>query len=280
MSSQIDHESYIPYYIQVRDVLHARIQDGSWKPGDRLPNETELCEMFRVSRTVIRQALDDLVHKGLVIRRKGKGSFIAEPNIREGLFQKLTDFGQDMLEQGYVLVTQVLRQEAVPASPEVAAYLHVEADTQVIQIEQLRFVQDVPIQLVTTYIPYSLCPALLVEDLSKQSLYAFLEQCCGLVIEHGHRRVEAVPANEDEARLLQVKEGSPLISLNGVSFLRDGTPVEYYHALHRGDRTRFEVELVRVREQATEKDVLDEGLPQELSLSSGLILRSNDRDNT
>jgi GntR family transcriptional regulator len=201
--------------------------------------------MFSVSRIVIRQALADLVHKGLVVREQGKGTFVAGPKINEGLIKKLTGFYQDMVERGYAPVTQVLKQELISANRQVAAHLKKEPGTQVIEIERLRFVQNAPLNLVTTYIPYALCPALLSEDLSNQSLYGFLERQCGLMIVRGYRSIEAVPANAYEARLLRVKKGAPLISLESVSYLSDNTPVEYYHALHRGDRSRFEVELIR-----------------------------------
>jgi GntR family transcriptional regulator len=110
--------------------------------------------------------------------------------------------------------------------------------------------------LVTTYIPFSICPALLDVDLSNQSLYAFLEQTCGVFIARGHRSIEAVPANEYEARLLRVQRGAPLILLDSVSFTSDRTAVEYYHALHRGDRTRFDVELIRVKGHGDQDEVL------------------------
>jgi GntR family transcriptional regulator len=242
----INRSSAIPYYVQVKDTIQAHIHAGTWQPGDQLPGEPELCRMFSVSRTVIRQALNDLVNKGFLIREKGKGTFVAQPKIRESLVQKLTGFYQDMVEQGHTPRTQVLRQESTPASRKVADYLQITPGTPVIAIERLRFVQEIPIQLVTTYIPFSLCSALLNVDLSNQSLYAFLEQTCGVTMAWGHRSIEAVPANDYEAHLLRVQRGAPLILLDSVSFLSDGTAAEYYHALHRGDRTRFEVELIRV----------------------------------
>lgn len=256
MAFSINRSSAIPYYVQVRDTIQARIHAGVWQPGDQLPGEPELCRIFAVSRTVIRQALNDLVNKGFLIREKGKGTFVAQPKIRESLVQKLTGFYQDMVEQGHVPTAQILRQESIPASQKVASYLQISLGTPVITIERLRFVQEIPIQLVTTYIPFSLCPALLDEDLSHQSLYAFLEKTCGVFIARGRRSIEAVPANEHEARLLHVQRGAPLILLDSVSFSSDGNAVEYYHALHRGDRTRFEVELIRVMGHRDRDEVL------------------------
>jgi GntR family transcriptional regulator len=152
-----------------------------------------------------------------------------------------------MVDRGYTPVTKVLKQEVVPASAKVAARLQLEPETQVIEIHRLRGVENEPIILDTTYLPYTLCPQLLHEDLSQQSLYALLENTLGLVIARGHRTLEAVLATEYEARLLQINEGDPLILLDSVVYLDDDTPIEYFHALHRGGRSRFEVELVRIR---------------------------------
>src|SRR5512136_2100411 len=172
----IDHSSPVPYYAQVKETLRGRIERGDWKPGAQLPGEPELCTMSDVSRTVIRQALTELMYEGLIVRAKGKGTFVAEPKIIEGLAQKLTGFYQDMADRGAPPVSRVLKQQLSPASAKVASFLRLEPGTPVIEIERLRFVKDEPIVLVTTYLPYSRCPELLRADLTRQSLYAFMEQ--------------------------------------------------------------------------------------------------------
>lgn len=262
---EIDRKSFIPYYIQVMDAIKEQIEQEPARPGDQLPGEPELCRIFDVSRTVIRQALKELEIQGLVVREKGRGTFVAEPKIGESLFQELTGFYHDMAQKGHPPHSRVLKQELVVPGAKVAGLLNLPADTQAIQIDRLRFVQDEPIVLVTTYLPYALCPGLLAVDLANQSLYAFLEQEYGLRIVRGTRTLEAVPANKLEAELLQVKKGSPLILLDSVSYLEDGTPLEYYHALHRGDRSRFEVSLIRLPERE-DKLALGE---QALRLSAG-----------
>ena len=153
----IDRNNPLPYYVQVKEALREHIESGEWPAGHQFPGEPELCVVFDVSRTVIRQALSDLEYEGLIVRKKGKGTFVAEPKIGESLIQKLTGFYQDMIELGHTPVTQVLKQEIVPANAKVAAQLHLKTGTKVIEIERLRFVQDEPIVLVTTYLPYALC---------------------------------------------------------------------------------------------------------------------------
>ncbi len=245
----INHSSPIPYYVQVIEALKERIQRGDWLAGDQLPGEPSLCEMFNVSRTVIRQALQALMQEGLIVRRKGRGTFVAEPKISESLAQRLTGFYEDMVSQGYTPVSQVVKQHVIHANAQIAADLGLDTGTPVLEIERVRFVQDEPLVLVTTYLPYALCPDLLHADLTQQSLYILLRERFNLTIARGRRVLQAVPANQYQADLLRVKKATPLIMLDSVSCLSDGTPIEYYRALHRSDRLRFEVDLLTVIKQ-------------------------------
>jgi GntR family transcriptional regulator len=244
MNDRIDFDNHIPYYIQLMEILKTKIDNQEWNPGDRIPGENDLCETYQISRTVVRQALKELEIAGIINRRKGKGTFIAPPKISEGLIQKVTGFYQDMTERGLKPLTKVLHSKVVPCTEKVARFLEIGPGTQVIDIQRLRFVNGEPIQLVTTYVPNTICPALATIDLTDKSLYEFLEKECGILIAKSRRYIEAVPANENEAMLLEINRGVPLIMLDSISYTSDGRPVEYYHALHRGDRSRFEVELL------------------------------------
>lgn len=246
--SSIDFHSHIPYYYQLIEILKQHISDGTWTPGDRIPSELELCDSYGVSRTVVRQALRELETDNFIVRRKGKGTFVAKPKINEGLIQKLTGFYQDMVEKGLKPVTKVLYQQIVPATAKIADYLGVPTGTEIIDIERLRFINEEPIQLVTTYIPLHISPELINIDLSDRSLYEYLESQYNIKIVRGTRYIEAVLATEEEAKLLDIDEGDPLIMLDSVSYSETGQVVEYYHALHRGDRSRFEVDLIRLEE--------------------------------
>ena len=251
LRTRIHRESPLPYYVQLKEALEDHIEAGGWKPGDRIPGEPELCQIFGVSRTVVRQALKEMAYEGLVVRQRGRGTFVAQPKISSrSLVQSLEGFYQDMAERGLKVVNQVLEQTMLPADPKVAAYLRVEPMEPVIKIVRLRFIQDEPIVLVTSFLPYELCRELINADLSQQSLYAFLEEHYGLSIARGRRRIEATVAGSHEADLFQLPEGSPLIKLESVSYLADGTPIEYFDGLWRSDRARFEVEIVNIQDPA------------------------------
>lgn len=248
MDGKIDFNSHLPYYIQLIDILRENVQSGQWAAGDQIPGEQELCELYDVSRTVVRQALRELELDGVITRRKGKGTFISPPKISEGLVQKLTGFYQDMIERGLRPATKVLHQNVVPATEKVARFLTISPGEKVVDLLRLRSLNDEPIQLVTSYIPLQVCPGLATVDLANRSLYEFMETECGVFIAKGRRFIEAVLANETEAALLGIERGAPLLMLDSICFSESGQVIEYYHALHRGDRSRFEVELLRTHE--------------------------------
>jgi len=242
LRTKIDRNSPLPFYVQLKSALEQHIERGGWRPGDRIPGEEELCRMFEVSRTVVRQALNEMAYAGLLARQKGRGTFVAQPKLSSrGLVQSLDGFYKDMADRGLRVVNQVLEQAMLPAEPRLARYLQLEAMAPVIKIVRLRLIEGEPIALVTAFLPYDLCRELIGADLTQQSLYAFLEETCGLTVASGQRRLEAVGANEQEARLLKVPAGSPLVLLESVSYLSDGTPLEYFKGSFR---SRFEVEIV------------------------------------
>jgi GntR family transcriptional regulator len=240
----IDKESPVPYYHQLKLYILGEIESGNWSLKQKLPSETEFCDHFGISRTVVRQAIKELQNQGHLSTEKGKGTFITRTKITTGFVQNLMGFHEDFTRRGFRVTTRILKQELAPASQRVADALRIKLNSPVITLSRLRKLNDEPSVYVTTYIPQPLCPDLLHRDMEDKSLYAFLKGC-GLEIHKGHRYIGVSLANEYEASLLGVKVGSPLIELDSVSYLKDGRPLEYFHAFHRGDRTRFEVELVK-----------------------------------
>ena len=148
-----------------------------------------------------------------------------------------------MQRRGITLTTQVLRQEVTEPSPKSHAACSSAAADAVHFIVRLRFVDDEPILVSSTYVPYALCPDLATENLTECSLYALLRDRYGLAIARGERRLESVAAGGPDARLLDVALGSPLLLLDSVAYTAGGRPFEHSVALQRGDRTTVEVEF-------------------------------------
>jgi len=250
VSGTIDRSSPVPYYHQLKVLLRDEIESGRWPAGARIPSEPELCRLLDVSRTVVRQALGALEHERLLRRRKGLGTFVAEPKIRGRLVQSLTGFHDDMLAQGRTPRTVVLRQAVIPAGGKVGDRLGIPTDSRVVVIERVRSVDHEPIVFVTTYLPADLVPGLDTIDLTDSSLYQTLAARYDLHIERGRRSLESIRADDEVAARLQIEVGEPVLFLSSVTYLADGRAIEYYEASHRGDRSVLEVDLVRQRGHA------------------------------
>jgi len=243
----IHKDSALPLYYQLIERIRAEIESGRWQPEQQIPSESELCDLFDISRAVVRQALRELEYEGLLVRKQGKGTFVARPIIAYRLAQSLIGLYEDVAAKGPAPISDVLRKETTKASATVAHALQIEAGDDVLLIERLRSVDNEPLVLVTNYLPHDLREVIFDADLRTQSLYVLLEQRCGFNLSHGQRTIQAVAADARQAELLQVKKGAPLISFDGVTYIEGGRPIEWYHSVHRGDRSKFEVELVRDR---------------------------------
>jgi GntR family transcriptional regulator len=251
MQSGIDRASLLPYYHQLKQILLAEIDQRGLQPGDRLPGDHELCQTYGVSRTVVRQTLSELEADGVLERIKGKGTFVAPQKTAEGLVQSLTGLFEDVAARGGRLRSEVRRLEIVPADAAVAAELDVPLGHRVVEIERLRFVDGEPWVLTITHLPAELAPGLVNDDLTHTSLYALLENKYQVRLVRGRRSVEASVAGTSLARSLGISRGAPVLVLRSISVGTTGRPVESFVAYHRGDRSRFEVELTRHSAGAT-----------------------------
>lgn len=232
----------IPMYHQLRHRIIDDIERRGLTAGDLLPSEHQLCAMFGVSRTVVRQALLQLEHQGLINRVKGKGTFVAQRTTPETLAHTLTGLYEEVASRGGEVLSDVRRQEVVPADDVVADALQVEAGDPVVLLERLRYVDGEPWAWVSTYLPVEIGRLVLGEDLRDRSLYALLATH-GIRMASGIRSAEAAVADEAQGRLLQVGTGAPLLVLRSVGFDGSGRIMEYFVAHHRGDRSRFEFSL-------------------------------------
>lgn len=249
MASTLDPDSPVPLYYQLQMELTRQIRDGELVPGSQLPGEIELCDRYSVSRTVVRAALQELAHRGLIDKRRGVGSFVAAPKISERLFQSLAGVHDEMSARGLKLTTEILELTRVPADDLVAARLAISEGDEVHRLVRRRSVEGEPLLVGTTHLPVSLVSDLDVEELRNGSLYRFLRDRHGVVVAKGHRTFESVAASEEDAERLEAEVGAPMSLIRSVGFTADGTPVEYFESLHRGDRAVFEVTVVTASEE-------------------------------
>ncbi len=241
----VTHDVPIPYYFQLSSYIERKIKAKELLPGQLMPSEQEICEKLDISRTVVRQAMADLERKGLITKQSGKRSTVSYPKYQGSLMQNLRGFYEDAVSKGQKPTTRVLDLKVVPAEGEVAEALKLSGGEPVIKLNRLRFLDGEPEVLVVTYLPEKMCPGLVRENLTDQSLYEVLARKYGLVISEGYRTVEAIALDRADAKLFGLPAGSPTLLLKSVGLLEDGTPLEYYVAKHRGDRSQFHIYLVR-----------------------------------
>jgi GntR family transcriptional regulator len=244
----VQRDSPLPYYEQVKRLLIHLMENSDLSPGDLLPSEQELCAQFGVSRTVIRQALGELVNQGRLYRMRGKGTFIAKPKLQEQFIESTVGFFEDLTSKGHRVESRVMSCEVVAANDRVAEALEVEPGSDCIELVRLRSVNDEVIAFTKSYLPYfseEFFDRLKQADLASVSLYRLLEEQWGIRIDSGHRSLEAVAASPMLARLLEVRTGDPILAIESVG--RDATRrvVEHFQAWHRADRTRLEMDVVR-----------------------------------
>ena len=238
----IHRDTPVPCHFQLSELLRQEIEAGRWRVGEQIPVEENLCAHFSLSRTTVRKSLDALVNLGLLRREQGRGTFVAEPKMVEGLVNRPIGFFEDMSERGLKVVSQVLELSRKAPPPVVARELEMTPGATVIEIRRLRSILDQPLVLVSSFVPYDMCPSLLESDLTHIGLYQFLSTHGGYKTHRAKSFVEAVGASEHEARLLDVEVGAPLLRIESTVYLADGRPIDYFNARHRGDRLRLIVE--------------------------------------
>ncbi|MCA9522917.1 MAG: GntR family transcriptional regulator [Myxococcales bacterium] len=230
-------ETRLPRYAEIAESLRGQIENGELNPGDRLPSERELSRALGVTRPTLRQALLDLELEGLLRRRPGAGTFVAEPKI-ERLTGRLSPFTRGMEQKGLEPGARVLLVETRPASKSIAARLQLTVSAPLFYCHRLRLIGGEPMMLEKFYLPAQLVPAFDTLDLSG-SIYQALEQQYGVVVQRAQQSLEAVAASKQEAQLLCVAPGDPLLMERRIAFDPAGHPVEYAKDLYRGDRFRF-----------------------------------------
>ena len=233
-----------PLYAKVETSLAAEIVKGTLARGSQLLPEDRLIERFGVSRITIRKAIENLVARGLVEIRRGKGTFVTEPKIRQDLTE-LSGFVEDMIALGRNTTARLLDKRPVPASDTVAAHLGVAVGTQVYRIERVRLANGVAMSFDETYLPLDIGEKIVSNDLEAEPIFSLLENKYGLPLVEAEYRLEAVTADEHVAQALEVAPGSPIFLIERTSYCEGPKPIDYEKLYYRGDLIKFSTRLSR-----------------------------------
>lgn len=208
--------------------------------GDALPSERRLAAELGVSRPTLRQAIDGLVADGLLDRRHGSGTYVAEPRIAVSL--TMTSFTEDMIRRGMKPGGRVLSFRTETAGARIGRRLALSPVEEVFTIRRLRLADGATMAIETLYLPRSLLPGLRRQDLEGRSFYDLLRGN-GIVIASGTETIEPTVTTAEEAAELGVPVHTPAFLFERVTKDEDGRPLEYVRSVYRGDRYRLELDL-------------------------------------
>lgn len=230
----------VPVYIQISESLSIEIQD-LYKAGDQLPPEGELAQRFNVNRHTLRRAIDELVQKGTVVRRHGKGVFVVSSFIDYSINTQ-TRFTETLENQGKVTDSKVTKKIIIPARGGIASRLGIENGSDVIFLETLRTVDEVPFCVISHFLPLE-GMEIIYEKYNKGSLHNFVKKHCGAGLKRKESLISSVMPEPGDAELLKMPRNLPVLRVKSLNVSIDtGIPVEYVVTRFRGDATQLLVQ--------------------------------------
>jgi DNA-binding GntR family transcriptional regulator len=234
---EIDRASPVPLYFQISRRLEEAVERGDLVPGERLPNEIEFAESLAISRPTMRRAIDELVERGMLTRKRGVGTQVANAQVRRRV--ALTSLHDDLTAAGRKPETQVLRYDPAHVDRHAARALGTAPDEPLVYCERLRLADGQPLAILRNWLPERFND-ITGQDLETHGLYHLLGQRNGRPAV-AKQRITAVPAGSVEARLLGTKRNAPLISMLRTAFDAAGHAVEFADNLYRADLYAIEV---------------------------------------
>ena len=226
--------------------LRKKIVDGGFKPGHRLQFERELVRSYNVPRLTVREGINRLVGQGLVVKKQGKGTFVAEQSA-DHMVGPLNSSSEVFLLKNYRVKTIVIKSKKTLPSKEIVKHLQL-PDTggkESFYLERVRFVNEIPVAHITCYLPYKYVADIETFDFSEATLYRTLEDYYRLELFEAYEVIEATGANRRIAELLDLTAGAPVLMNQRTTYLKDETVIEFEKVLYRSDIYKYHNKLIR-----------------------------------
>lgn len=242
---RIDRNSPIPLYFQIAADLRHRIGAREWAPGEQLPTEQILCADYEVSHMTMHQAMSMLAKEGVVIRQRGSGTYVSDKHLP--IVTPLTfpvSFAVIMRQLGLNPSHRLIQTELIQAPPaEITRSLNIPATAQVACFKRILEANEQALALNRSFVSLHLCPGITEHPLIEDSMSATLTQRYHLSPVRAEHWLEAMPASENEEELLGVEPMTPMLVLTTLSYIADGTPLEFSISSWVGDRMRVHIDL-------------------------------------
>ncbi|HFI0300839.1 TPA: GntR family transcriptional regulator [Streptococcus suis] len=230
-------------YNVIANDVRRKILNGEYKANDQLPFEKDLCEVYEVSKMTVKKALDILVAEGLIIKRRGAGTFVKDLSVEE--MEKMIVGSQMRGTSAYyptrTVTSKVLHFEIIAASEKVANKLNIPIGSFVYDIERVRILDGSPLVMENTFMPVSVIPDLRLKHV-EESIYEYIQDSLGMKIQSAHRNITVRKASDAEVQHLELEQGDPVGIVEQTGFLSNGTTFEYSISTHRYDT--FSIEMM------------------------------------
>ena len=226
-------------YEEIAGDIRKGILEGRYTINEQLPLEREMCEYYNVSRITIKKAVDELVNEGLVIKRRGSGTFVKAFDSDVERFSMSKQFsGFSESNKNRKVESKVLKFEVIHPSEEIAIKLKMTCDDFVYHIIRVRYSDSEPVVVEYTYMPIVVIPGI-KNDVLYKSIYSYIENDLKLKIKSAHKTIRAILPSELEAENLSIDASDPILEVEQTGFLDNGQPFEYSISHHRGDKMEF-----------------------------------------
>lgn len=238
-----DSPTFSPLYRQIRGLILQALESGEWRPGEAIPSEIELAARFNVSQGTVRKAIDEMAAENLLVRRQGKGTYVASHSDPRAFYRFLRLVPvSGGTEQAKSVPLECWRAKA---GPEAVRVLGVQLGEPIIIVRRLLEFSGKPVVVDEIYLPGEIFAGLTLEVLkeSEVSLYSLFEAKFGVRMIRAEERLRAVAADRKSAELLGIPEGSPLLSVERISFTYGDRPVEWRRGLYSTDKHCYFNEL-------------------------------------
>lgn len=245
MIPELDRTGPTPIYRQIEHWMQQQIAGGAWPEHYKLKSEDDLAAELGVSRGTVRKAVAALTAEGVLTRVHGRGTFVSSSRIEQPLAERLITFSEDLISRQIPFETRVLEQSVIHPSERVASLLSVPPGAEVLYLKRVRIVNRTPLIVLHNHVKIERCWGIEKVDFTRYRLFEALEDLFGLELDWAQRTFEAQVANGELADLLKIPEGDPLMYLEQVLYLQDGSPIELSDVWLRADHLRLSARVSR-----------------------------------
>lgn len=237
-------DSFIPIYYRLEKYLRDQILSGALRPGDLVAPESQLAQQFGASRMTVRQALSRLVFDGLVVRHRGRGTFVAQPRLEHTYI--FPSFEEEMQARGARTSHKLLDMRAVRAEGKVAESLGIPEGTPITMLQRQRLVDRQVVGYELRYLPKRIGEALTQDEIHSQPMVRAVMRILGKTHTRLSLRVSSSVVRREEAKILETKVGTPVLVREHIWYVEPDGPVQYGKSIFRGDRYQMCLEFTSV----------------------------------